>query len=74
MVFYLLNKLTNYKRCNNYRNGVPLRNTNIPAFIRKPVFIQTKVQKGGRLQFRSLEINNFGRVKGSGGNSLNNYK
>lgn len=73
MTFYLLNKVTNFKRCNCYKNGKPLRNTNIPSLYRNPVFIQSKIQKGGRLQFRSLEINNFGRIKGSGGNSLNNF-
>jgi hypothetical protein len=37
-------------------------------------FQQKKIQKGGTPQFRKFQINQFGRVAGTGGQPPNNFR
>jgi hypothetical protein len=58
-----------------YHQEVP-RDTNIPAIEQSSVLQQLKVKKngGGTPQFRSFQINQFGRYLGTGGSAPNNFR
>ena len=53
-----------------------LRDTNIPAIEQNTGFQQIKKRKGygGTPQFRSFQINQFGRYLGTGGSAPNNFR
>lgn len=46
----------------------------IPAFIQNTGIQQIKIQKGGTPQFRQFQINQFGRVAGTGGRPPTNFR
>jgi hypothetical protein len=58
-----------------YKVYIP-RDTNIPAIEQSSVLQQLKVQKngGGTTQFRSFQINQFGRYLGTGGSAPTNFR
>ena len=68
-----IKKYCNYK-C-YYNQDIP-RNTNILAIEQSTVLQQLKVQKngGGTTQFRSFQINQFGRYLGTGGSAPSNFR
>ena len=50
-----------------------LDNTGIPAIEQNTGLIQIKIQKGGTPQFRKFDVNQFGRIAGTGGRPLSNF-
>jgi hypothetical protein len=48
--------------------------TDIPAIDQSPALKQIKLQKGGTPQFRQFQINQFGRIAGTGGQPPNNFR
>ena len=60
-------------KCITYHDII--QNTDIPAFIQNTGLQQIKIQNGGGTpQFRKFVINQFGRVAGTGGMSLTNFR
>jgi len=54
-------------------NQEPVSKTDIPAVEQSTAIQQIKLQKGGTPQFRQFQINQFGRVAGTGGQPPNNF-
>ena len=48
--------------------------TDIPAIDQSPALQQIKLQKGGTPQFRQFQINQFGRIAGTGGQPTNKFR
>ena len=55
-------------------NQEPVSRTDIPAIEQSTAIQQIKLQKGGKPQFREFQINQFGRVAGTGGQPPNNFR
>ena len=68
-------KINRKNYCANkcFSEQVMLNNTSIPAIEQNPGLIQIKIQKGGTPQFRKFEVNQFGRIAGTGGRPLSNF-
>lgn len=71
-----INRFRNADYCRNkcLSDQSPISRTDIPAIEQSSAIQQIKNTMGGKPQLRHFNINQFGRVAGTGGQAPNNFR